>query len=178
MKYCNFFMYGGGFLNTSASGNLFKSNKKYKNYPVSVDLKIFEDNHMIFDKNKFCEFSDDNGFELSESKFKILTKQEESNNKLFLFKCSIDTDDDGFFSMDSQVTYENKEKQKFASVLYDTIPLTNERSLKSPFLMLNHKVWLSNKVNTFIVLMNYFEDNKIIGKNEFDIELLTKKVIS
>ena len=172
---CNFLIYGGGFIKTEASGFLCHDNYELKDYQVIVGLKIFDNGTLVLKKDNFCKIYYNETSEFSSHKYKEFSNQEKSTNRLFVIYCSINSNKQGYFRMDGQVTYTDKDRQKFATVLYDTIPVPSERSIKSPFVLLDHKVWLSKDINTYVLLMNNIVDLNQNKKNYFTLSIFDEE---
>jgi len=172
---CNFLIYGGGFIKTEASGFLCHDNHELKDCQVQVGLKIFDNGSLVLKKDNFCKISFNETYEFSSRKFKEFANQEKCLNRLFVLDCSINPHIEGYFKMDGQVTYTDKKREKFATVLYDTIPIPSERSIKSPFILLDHKVWLSKDINTYVLLMNNIVDLNQNNTNVFTLSIFDEE---
>ncbi len=127
--------------------------------PIRVDLRIFEDGELKYINPNYGEIPCNGILEISEDTCPMIIG--EKADRVIVARCSMAPENNQFLAQAHQLIYENKPSGHFTSLLYDQMPVQPSTRTPAPIITLAPKMWVSRKMNSFIVFINSWDTTEV-----------------
>ncbi|RZJ77008.1 MAG: hypothetical protein EOO45_00135 [Flavobacterium sp.] len=118
---------------------------------LKVALNIYCKGVVVYSNDNYAEIKHQGYLQIDESEFESHFKTGEEY--LFVAICSRDiVTGSSYLPQEHQLIYTDLTSRKFSSVLYDQMPMTQPNKVPPAIIVLAPKVWISDKLNTYLVL--------------------------
>ncbi len=121
---------------------------------MQVDIRIFQDSDLIVEHLAKAKLSLNQYINLDIAS--LSAGVDPAKPSVVQAVCSVgDQNQHGYFAQEHQISYICMRNGATAYLLYDQLPMQIQGRIPSPIILLAPKIWVSKKINTYVVFANF-----------------------